>query len=182
MNTTFMKQYFLATFLFMSMGMLTGCGGDDSIPAPEQTQKDNNTSSNGNNNQQEQPQGPELKIIEPSVIAENAEEGEVSVKMAEQSGGRAVLTATVAETKAATQIVIVGIYDSENGCYTFDLSVLDSDATYSYVISVYDKDGKKVMESKQKTITLPESAVIDERGSGGGSDGTRGVTSCVEAL
>lgn len=185
MNTIFNRHCILAALLLAATGVMTGCGDDDPVPAPNQTQTENNPNTNtnpGDNPNPTQPQTPEVEEIAPSAIEENAEEGEVSVKMAEQSGGRAVLTATVAETKAANQVVIPGIYDNENGCYTFDLSVLDSDATYSYIISVYDKDGKKVMESKQKTITLPESAEIDESGSGGGADGTRGGTSRVETL
>jgi len=177
MNTIFNKNCLLAALLLAATGVITGCGDDDPVPAPNQTQTENNPNTNtnpGDNPNPTQPQTPEVEEIVPSAIEENAEEGTVSLRMAEQPGGRAVLTATAMETKAASQITIVGTYDSETGCYTFDLSVLDGGVTYQYVISVYDKDGKKVMESKQKTITLPESAEIDDDGSDGGSDGTRG--------
>lgn len=177
MNTIFNRYCILAALLLAATGVMTGCGDDDPVPAPEQTQNSSTPNSNtnpGSNPNPAQPQTPEVEEIASSAIEVNAEEGTVSLRMAEQPGGRAVLTATAMETKAALQITIVATYNSETGCYTFDLSVLDGGVTYQYVISVYDKDGKKVMESKQKTITLPESAEIDDDGSDGGSDGTRG--------
>jgi len=153
-------------------GLMTGCGDDDPVPAPDQTQTVDNPNP-------EQPLMPDVEEIAPSSIEENAEERTVSLKMAEQPGGRAVLTATAVETKAASQITIVGTYDSKTEGYTFDLSRLDGGTTYQYVISVYDKDGQKVMESKSRSITITESVVIDENGSDGGSDGTRGGVSCM---
>ena len=173
MNKIFNKQYLLATALFVAMGVMTGCGDDDSVPAPEQTQKENNSSSNESNNQQQE-QIPEVKVIESSAIEENAEEGDVSVRMAEQSGGRAVLIASIAETKAASQIQIVGTYDNEKGCYTFNLSTLETGINYQYIISVFNQKGQKVMESKPKSLTIPESADIDKDGSDGGADGMKG--------
>lgn len=168
MNTIFNKQYILAALLLTATGMMTGCGDDDAVPAPEHTQTNPSITPGGT------PAAPDVEEIAPSAIEENAEEGQVAVRIAEQPGGRAVLTATVSETRAASQITIIGTYDSETGCYTFDLTVLDGGVTYQYVISVYDKDGKKVMESKRKSVSIPESADIDTDGSGGGSDGTRG--------
>lgn len=185
MNTIFNRHCILAALLLAATGVMTGCGDDDPVPAPDQTQTENNPNTNtnpGDNPNPTQPQTPEVEEIAPSAIEENAEEGTVSLRMAEQPGGRAVLTATAVETKAASQITIVGTYNSETGCYTFDLSVLDGGVTYRYVISVYDKDGQKVMESKEKSVAIEESAEIDDDGSDGGSDGTRGGTSRVETL
>lgn len=174
MNTIFNKQYLLATIFFVAMGMMTGCGDDEPVPAPKQTQNEKNPSEDNNGQQPEQPQTPEMKEIESSAIEENAEEGEISVKMAEQPGGRAVMTVTKAETKVSSQIFITGTYDNETGCYVFDLSNLEADETYQYIISVYNKEGQKVMESKSKSVTIPESADIDKDGSDGGADGMKG--------
>lgn len=173
MNTIFNKQYILAALLLTATGMMTGCGDDDPVPAPDHTQTNPSFIPDGSDTP-DAPQLPDVEEIAPSAIEEHAEEGKVIVRLAEQPGGRAVLTATVSETRAASQITIIGTYDSETGCYTFDLTVLDGGVTYQYVISVYDKDGKKVMESKPKSVDIQESADIDADGSGGGSDGTRG--------
>ena len=169
MNTIFNKQYILAALLLTATGMMTGCGDDDAVPAPEHTQTNPSITPGGT------PAAPDVKEIAPSAIEEDAEEGRVAVRIAEQPGGRAELRATASETGAVAQpIVIAGTYDSETGCYTFDLTVLDGGVTYQCVISVYDKDGKKVMESKPKSVDIQESADIDTDGSEGGSDGTRG--------
>jgi len=152
--------------LLTATGVMTGCGGDD--PAPTPTESHNTQSSD--KNQQEQPISPEVKVIDPSAIEEDVNKGVLAVSVDEQQGGSAVMTVTA----GSSQFRIVGSYDSEARGYVFNLSNLEMGETYQYVISVYDKDNQKVMESKSRSITIPESAVIDGDGSGGGSDGTRG--------
>ena len=157
-----MRFVWMAT-LCVVMGMMTGCGGEAPVPAPDPTPIINN-------NQQEQPKPSELKVIEPSAIKEDTDEGVISVSLDEQQGGSAVMTVT----RGSSQFRIVGSYDSEARRYIFNLSNLEMGETYQYVISVYDKNHQKVMESRSRSIIIPESAVIDGDGSEGGSDGTRG--------
>jgi hypothetical protein len=166
MNTIFNKQCVLAALLLTATGVMTGCGGDD--PAPTPTESHNTQSSD--KNQQEQPISPEVKVIDPSAIEEDTERGVLSVSVDVQAGGSALMTVT----KGSVQFLISGSYDSETRGYIFNLSHLEMGENYQYVISVYDKDHQKVMESKSRSITIPESVVIDADGSGGGSDGTRG--------
>ena len=163
-----MRFAWIAT-LCVVMGMMTGCGGEDpaSAPAPAPISNNNN---NSNNNQSEQPVSPEVQVIETSAIEEDVNKGVLAVSVDEQQGGSAVMTVTA----GSSQFRIVGSYDSEARGYIFNLSNLEMGETYQYVISVYDKDSQKVMESEQKSVTIPESVEIDESGSGGGSDGTRG--------
>lgn len=158
--------------LCVVMGLMTGCGGEDPVPAPTPTptEPQNTPSPNNNDNQQEQPVIPEVEVIEPSAIKEDVNNGVLSVSVDEQPEGSAVMTVT----KGSSKFRIVGSYDSEARGYVFNLSNLEMGETYQYVISVYDKDNQKVLESKSRSITIPESAVIDGDGSGGGSDGTRG--------
>lgn len=157
-----MRFVWMAT-LCVVMGMMTGCGGEDPVPAPAPI-------SNNNNNQPEQPVSPKVQVIETSAIEENVNKGVLAVSVDEQQGGSAVMTVTM----GSSQFRIVGSYDSEARGYIFNLSNLETGETYQYVISVYDKDNQKVMESKSRSISIPESAVIDGDGSEGGSDGTRG--------
>lgn len=166
------SQFVWIATLCVALGLMTGCGGEDPVPAPTPTptEPQNTPSPNNNDNQQEQPVIPEVEVIEPSAIKEDVNKGVLSVSVDEQSEGSAVMTVT----KDSSKFRIVGSYDSEARGYVFNLSNLEMGETYLYVISVYDKDNQKVMESRSRSIIIPESAVIDGDGSEGGSDGTRG--------
>jgi hypothetical protein len=165
MNKILNIRFFGMAALCVVMGLMTGCGGEDPVPAPAPDPTPIN-----NDNQQEQPVISNVKVIEPSAIKEDVNNGVLSVSVDEQPEGSAVMTVT----KDSSKFRIVGSYDSEARGYVFNLSNLEMGETYQYVISVYDKDNQKVLESKSRSISIPESAVIDGDGSGGGSDGTRG--------
>jgi len=163
MNKIMKSQFVWIATLCVALGLMTGCGDEDPVPAPA-------TTPINNDNQQEQPVSPEVQVIETSAIEEDVNKGVLAVSVDEQQGGSAVMTVTM----GSSQFRIVGSYDSEARGYIFNLSNLEMGETYQYVISVYDKDSQKVMESRSRSIIIPESAVIDEGGSDGGSDGTRG--------
>lgn len=163
MNKYINRYGILAVIITAVCFIMSSCGGDDE-PTPKPIPVPNPT-----------PTVNVQEIIE-SAITMNAEEMKLYVAVAEQEGGRAVLSGTVAETKASSKVNIDGIYDTKKSCYVFDLSGIDVGSTYRYRVAVYNASGQKVMESKELTAVIPESANVDKDGTEGGSEGMRGGT------
>lgn len=163
MNKYINRYGILAVIITAVCFIMSSCGGDDE-PTPKPTPVPDPT-----------PTVNVQEIIE-SAITMNAEEMKLYVAVAEQEGGRAVLSGTVAETKASSKVNIDGIYDTKKSCYVFDLSGIDVGSTYRYRVAVYNASGQKVMESKELTAVIPESANVDKDGTEGGSEGMRGGT------
>ena len=127
-------------------------------------------SSGGDDTPPSDPDQPQVIDIQGIDVDVSGNEPMLYFNVAEQQGGKAELTAT--ETRAEAN-VIPGVYNSQKGCYAFDLSDLEDKKTYNFKIMVFNNEGKVVIESTEKIITMPDtsdSAIIDPEGE---SDGTR---------
>ena len=167
MTKTIFASY-LFSVIMMAMCMVScGGGGDDII-----NEDAGNYTPSTPSTPQEQPQ--EEPVIVKDISDVNVDEsGNVptfSFAAPQQVGGKAELIAS--ETRV-DGIVILGKYNTDTGCYEFDLSVLESNRLYTFKIKVYDKDGKVVIESSEKTITMPDTSDFAKINPHGESDGTR---------
>lgn len=151
----FASYLYLATFMIGGLFVNCSSGGGDDV---------NDTTPSTPENL------PQIIDIKNSDIDISGNEPMFYLYVAEQQGGMAKLTAT--ETRAGEN-VIPGVYNTQKGCYEFDLSDLEDKKTYNIKIMVYNNENKVVIESTVKTITMPDtsdSAIINPEGE---SDGTR---------
>ncbi len=152
----------LISVIVITMSLLASCGGGS-----DAAEEDKPT-----------PVTPEPKQEDPPVVQDISSENvdlssnEPTFKFAapQQVDGKAELTATLTRADA---VVILGSYNTEKGCYEFDLSILEDSQPYTFKVKVYNKEGKVVIESKEKTITMPDTSDSSKINPSGNSDGTR---------
>ena len=173
----------LFSVIVMTMCLLVSCGGggggdiiDEDAEKytpnkPSQQQQQQQQQQNQQQEQQQQQQGDPVVVKDISTVNvdESGSVPKFSFAAPQQVGGKGEL---IASGTGADEKVILGNYNTDKGCYEFDLSILESNQLYTFKIKVYNKEGKVVVESSEKTVTMSDtfdSAKINPQGESGGT-------------
>ena len=164
----------LFSVIVMTMCLLVSCGGGgggDIIDEDAEKYTPNKPSQQQQQEQQQQQQ--EDPVVVKDISTVNVDESgsvpKFSFAAPQQVGGKGEL---IASGTGADEKVILGNYNTDKGCYEFDLSILESNQLYTFKIKVYNKEGKVVVESSEKTVTMSDtfdSAKINPQGESGGT-------------
>ena len=174
----------LFSVIVMTMCLLVSCGGggggdiiDEDAekytpnkPSQQQQQQQQQQDQQQEQQQQQQQEDPVVvKDISTVNVDESGSVPKFSFAAPQQVGGKGEL---IASGTGADEKVILGNYNTDKGCYEFDLSILESNQLYTFKIKVYNKEGKVVVESSEKTVTMSDtfdSAKINPQGESGGT-------------
>ncbi len=161
------------SIIAMTMCLLVSCGGGGGDTIEEDTKQSQNNSNSGQTQDatEGQQKSPAVIVdITNSTLDTSGDNVIFSFEAPFQVGGKAELFAMDSND---TKKVVLGTYNTEKGCYEFNLSELEEEKSYTFKIKVYDKAGTVVVESTESVITMPDMVEHAKFNPSGESDGTR---------